>query len=241
MFWLSEDIETDIGFLVQEDQGNLCVSGLPSVKAPAYVSLDDVYAKWQEDALKLLGLKPSEFVYESEQLSEPAQKRFKVNFPVCTVAVEAPQVLLEGRRSTPALADFSKTREAVLLMCQSLKASVTDEQRAQLVQLCEEYSCIWNAGDKPLATTNLTKFSVELLTGATAVADRPRRVPILKHRLIAAAVQKGLDAGIYEASESAWAAPVVLVPREDPTDDRLCADYRKLKERTRVPKYPLLS
>ena len=81
-------------------------------------------------------------------------------------------------------------------------------------------------GARPLATTNLTTFRIKLLEGATPTAEAPRMVSPAKGERIAKAVQKGVDADIYEPRDSEWVSGVVLVPRADPTDDRLRVDYR---------------
>ena len=133
------------------------------------------------------------------------------------------------------LSAFPKTLETILKMCEAVGAEPTSQQREQLREVCLAFPEVWHAGDRPLATSNLTTLTVELVEGATAVAGASRFVAPHNRDRIAAAVKKGNDAGIYEPIEPEWAAPAVHVPREDPTGDRICADHRKLNERTRVP------
>ena len=126
------------------------------------------------------------------------------------------------------------TIEAMCAKAQNL----TDEQRQRLHNLCNKYSDIWNAGDKPLALTNLTKFKVEVPADATPIGCRPRHVGPDKRRRIAEQVKLCLDKGLITPSESEWASAVVLQPKPDGTD-RLCIDYRRLNSITRVPAYPM--
>ena len=132
----------------------------------------------------------------------------------------APSQTLGTERSA-----FPKTLEAILKMCEAAGVEPTSQQGEQLMEVCLAFPEVWNAGDRPQATMNLTTFAVELLDGAIPAAEAPRFVVPHKRDRFAAAVKKGVDAGIYEPSESEWAAPAALVPREDPTDNRLCADY----------------
>ncbi|KAL8439576.1 hypothetical protein Efla_007728 [Eimeria flavescens] len=104
-------------------------------------------------------------------------------------------------------------------------------------QFCLSYRRIWNAGERPLATTNLTKFVVTLKEGVQPYGQHPRTEPPHKRERISVAVPKALEAEIYKPSESPWVAPVVLVSRPgNGADDRLCADYRERNNGTVVPR-----
>ena len=47
-----------------------------------------------------------------------------------------------------------------------------------------------------------------------------------------------LEDGVIERSASEWASPLVIV-RKPSGDLRICVDYRKLNEATKVASYPL--
>ncbi|KAL8449968.1 hypothetical protein Emed_002709 [Eimeria media] len=76
------------------------------------------------------------------------------------------------------LSDFPKTCEALLQLCDSTETKLTLPQREQLKQLCVSYPEIWNAGDRRLATINLTKFSVTLKDGVEPYCQPPRTEPL---------------------------------------------------------------
>lgn len=187
--------------------------------------------QWEEDAVHYLGFGRKDQV--ARYLSESATKRRKRHTAnrMCGVALNPSALFV--------LNDFPRTKDFVSKICSSTQTRLSAEQTKALLDLCLEFSDIWNAGDRPLATTNLTTFTVELLDGATPVAMAPRAASAEKRQRIQNAVEKGLQAGIYEPSDSEWSAPVVLVSRPNSTEDRLCVDYRKVNELTRVPRYPL--
>ncbi|KAL8270784.1 hypothetical protein Esti_005258 [Eimeria stiedai] len=122
----------------------------------------------------------------------------------------------------------------------STETKLTQIEREQLKQLCLSYPEIWNAGDRPLATTNLIEFVVTLRDVVEPYYQSPWTEPQYERERISVAVQKGLDTGVYEPSEWPWGAPVVLVSRQGVgADDRLCADYRELNNRNLISMYPL--
>ncbi|XP_064110380.1 uncharacterized protein LOC135218160 [Macrobrachium nipponense] len=76
----------------------------------------------------------------------------------------------------------------------------------------------------------------ELITPALDTAKRNDiRELLLQHPQV---VKLQLDLGLIEESESPWASPVVLVPKEG-GGDRLCIDFRKLNAVTKPESYPL--
>ncbi|KAK9822902.1 hypothetical protein WJX74_003236 [Apatococcus lobatus] len=75
------------------------------------------------------------------------------------------------------------------------------------------------------------------------IKQRPYRLSKHEEEIVDAEVQKWLQQGIVEPSQSPWASPVVLVPKkkinpDDPNEKpkyRLCIDYRALNKAAALP------
>lgn len=140
--------------------------------------------------------------------------------------------------NTPSVTDTkSATYQAILEICRKTEG-LTSEQQEQLRKLCLKYAHIFNAGEKPLTKTNLTKFTVEVANEHRPISCAPRPVSHAKRATIARIVAEGIRDGIIAPSDSEWASAVVLVDKPDGSA-RLCCDFRPINAITRVPNYPL--
>ena len=108
-------------------------------------------------------------------------------------------------------------------------AEVLDKYKEEFEKLCEEYNDIFSKDSSDIGKTPLITMEIE--TGdSPPVCQRPYNLP-LKH---IDWVQKELDtlekAGVITRSVSAWASPIVIVPKRmalgEPPKKRLCVDYR---------------
>lgn len=70
------------------------------------------------------------------------------------------------------------------------------------------------------------------------ISSPPYRLGPTKRTILFDEVQRLLDLGIVETCESAWTAPVILVPKKT-GGIRMCVDYRKLNAITTPDVYPL--
>ena len=61
------------------------------------------------------------------------------------------------------------------------------------------------------------------------IKQNPYSLPYSQRQLVKEHVQKMLEAGVIEPSQSPWASPIVLVDKKDGSK-RFCVDYRALNE-----------
>ncbi|XP_074800688.1 uncharacterized protein LOC141982459 [Natator depressus] len=107
-------------------------------------------------------------------------------------------------------------------------------QRQQIQELCTSYAPTFSA------TPGLTERAYHSIdTGnARPIRVQPYRVSPQARTAIEREIRDMLQMGVIRPSESAWASPVVLVPKPD-GEIRFCVDYRKLNAITRPDNYPM--
>lgn len=91
-------------------------------------------------------------------------------------------------------------------------------------------------GESTEATTYI-EHSIKL-TDDNPIAVPPYRLTPQKSEILKKEIEKLLDENVIEECDSAYAAPVVLVPKKNGTY-RMCVDYRKLNSVTIPDRYPL--
>ncbi|CAM4658449.1 unnamed protein product [Lepidochelys kempii] len=107
-------------------------------------------------------------------------------------------------------------------------------QRQQIQELCTSYAPTFSA------TPGLTERAYHSIDTGNAhpIRVQPYRVSPQAKTAIEREIQDMLQMGVIRPSESAWASPVVLVPKPD-GEIRFCVDYRKLNAVTRPDNYPM--
>ncbi|XP_063054453.1 uncharacterized protein LOC134448729 [Engraulis encrasicolus] len=85
--------------------------------------------------------------------------------------------------------------------------------------------------------TEVVQHQIRTMPGRT-ITQRPYRVPEARKAVIEEEVKKMLELGVIEESKSAWASPIVLVPKPDGSV-RFCNDYRKLNAVSEFDAYPM--
>ncbi|CAM5095241.1 unnamed protein product [Eretmochelys imbricata] len=109
-------------------------------------------------------------------------------------------------------------------------------QCQQIQELCTSYAPTF------LATSGLTEWTYHPTDTGNAhpIKVQPYRVSPQAKTATEQEIQDMLQMGVIRPSRSAWASPVVLVPKPD-GEIRFCMDYRKLNAVTRPDNYPMPS
>ncbi|GFV40676.1 retrovirus-related Pol polyprotein from transposon 297 [Trichonephila clavipes] len=137
------------------------------------------------------------------------------------------------------LDDQQETSESQMNCSLMMSPELSDEQRNKLSELLRKFSGLFTKTDK--LTAAKTNVKHRIFTGDHApINQRAYRVSPTERRIIHEEVQKMLDEGIVQPSESPWSSPIVLVRKKKDGSWRFCVDYRKLNSVTKKKDvYPL--
>ena len=120
---------------------------------------------------------------------------------------------------------------------QGASEKLTESELDVLTSLLSEYSDMFATPGGPLGRTDLIRHKID--TGdAMPVRLPPRRLPPAQREIANQEIDKMLEQGVVEPSDSPWAAPIVLVRKKDGTT-RFCVDYRKLNNVRRKDAFPI--
>ncbi|XP_068213861.1 uncharacterized protein [Palaemon carinicauda] len=89
-----------------------------------------------------------------------------------------------------------------------------------------------------LGHTQLLEHKIDLVPRTCPIHQNYYRLNPQRAERVSEQIKLQLSLGLIEESESPWASPVVLVPKEG-GGDRLCIDFRKLNAVTKPESYPL--
>ncbi|GFU95172.1 transposon Ty3-I Gag-Pol polyprotein [Trichonephila clavipes] len=111
------------------------------------------------------------------------------------------------------LDDQQETSESRMNCSLMMSLELSDEQRNKLSELLRKFSGLFTKTDK--STAAKTNVKHRIFTGDHApINQRAYRVSPTERRIIHEEVQKMLDEGIVQPSESPWSSPVVLVRKK---------------------------
>lgn len=112
-----------------------------------------------------------------------------------------------------------------------------DSEINSLASVINEYTDIFVGPDGKLGHTDLVQHEINV-GDARPIKLPLRRLPITQRAVAEKEIDKMLQQGIIEPSNSSWGANIVLVSKSDGTT-RFCVDYRKLNGVTKKDAFPL--
>jgi transposase InsO family protein len=146
------------------------------------------------------------------------------------VMPESPSSSLPHESNVPPTYDKEDWRDV------EISQELNEQQTQQVSEILEEYSDVLSGIPN---TTNAAVHQIE--TGdAQPIRCTPYKIPQKLEEEVNKEIQKMLALGIIRPSTSAWASPVVIVPKSDGSI-RFCVDYRKLNDVTKMDAYPIPS
>ncbi|RXN12176.1 Transposon Ty3-I Gag-Pol poly [Labeo rohita] len=124
--------------------------------------------------------------------------------------------------------------DATLIRDAVSKAQLSTDGKQQLLQILESNPrvCTHRTG-----RTDVLQHRI-YTTCQVPIKQRPYRLSPVKQQAMEEQLEVMLKEGIVEPSHSAWASPVVLVPKKN-GNLKFCVDYRKVNATTESDAYPL--
>ncbi|XP_053383689.1 uncharacterized protein LOC128549929 [Mercenaria mercenaria] len=117
------------------------------------------------------------------------------------------------------------------------KEHLEDADREKFATLLSNYQDVFAKDSGDLGCTNMVKHKINT-RDSYPIRQPARRQPYGKRETEKEEVEKMLEKGVIEPSNSPWSSPVVLVSKKDDST-RFCIDYRKLNEVTVQDAYPI--
>ena len=127
--------------------------------------------------------------------------------------------------------------EHLLPLVQNTSENISLEEKQKLTELIPEFEDSFVGPDGQLGQTNLAEHYID--TGDTKPFKLPaRRIPMFKRPVVEKEVDRMLEQGVIEPSNSPWNSPICLVTKPDGSC-RFCIDLRALNAVTKLDAYPL--
>ncbi len=115
--------------------------------------------------------------------------------------------------------------------------SISEEERSKLLKLLIEYQDVFVKSDNEFGRAH--RFTHTIDTGSNSpIRQRPYRTPYSQLDMIDEHINKMLDKGIIQESNSPWSQPLVIVMKKDGSP-RFCVDFRKLNAITKIQIFPM--
>lgn len=119
---------------------------------------------------------------------------------------------------------------------------LNEEEKRNLQSLCSQFADVFYLENEPLTFTNKIKHSIKT-SDEIPVYTKSYRYPFIHRQEVQEQINKMLEQGIIQPSESAWSSPIWVVPKKADASGkvkwRIVIDFRKLNEKTLDDKYPI--
>ncbi|GKD98521.1 putative reverse transcriptase domain-containing protein [Tanacetum coccineum] len=112
-------------------------------------------------------------------------------------------------------------------------------KRLEDVPVNQEFPEVFPEDLLGIPPTRQVEFQINLVPGATPVAQAPYRLAPSEMKELAEQLQELTDKGFIRPSSSPWGAPVLFAKKKDGSF-RMCIDYKELNKLTVKNLYPLL-
>ena len=112
---------------------------------------------------------------------------------------------------------------------------LTPQQQVDVRALLEEFADLFSDVPRP---TSVVSHDVVLQPGTVPIRQRPYRLPPYKQEAMRKEVEFLLENGLAEPSDSPWASPCILTPKQDKSF-RMSTDFRKVNAVTIPDAYPI--
>ena len=157
--------------------------------------------------------------------AEPLQTEFLMQQAGCSL--NFPDEVICSKVTTRRQAKWQADRKSKIKAMLNLPGeNLTPEQFQQLEEKLMDNTDVFAVDESELGHTTIVKHSID--TGDhPPIKQSPRRTPFIYREKITQLVNNMLKQQVVKPSSSAWASPVVLVPKKD-GNLRFCVDYRKI-------------
>ena len=108
---------------------------------------------------------------------------------------------------------------------ESITANLDYSQQEKLKQLIWKFRTLFATEKGPLGRTSVVKHTIK--TDGPPIRQPLRRIPFALQSTVRTEIQKMLEQGVIQKSNSPWSSPVVMAKKKD-GKWRFCIDYRKL-------------
>ncbi|GJV32453.1 putative reverse transcriptase domain-containing protein [Tanacetum coccineum] len=115
---------------------------------------------------------------------------------------------------------------------------IRDEKRLEDIPVVREFPEVFPKDLPSLPLVRQVEFQIDLIPGATPVAQAPYRLAPSEMQKLSNQLQELADRGFIGPSTSPWGTPILFVKKKDGSF-RMCIDYRELNKLTVKNRDPL--